>query len=160
MPERRPAVPGLYSIDDGDSPPLEGRRCLDCGYLFFPPHGFGCEACGALPERVERAALEGAGVLRSLAVVHRHGGGGIEAPFTVGEIALDAGPMVRAVLTGSEALAIGDRVRSVLCAVTAPAGGRGDDRGLWSRTVNAGAGGGAGEEAVEKVELRFEKARR
>lgn len=63
MPERRPAVPGLYSVDGGDPPSLEGRRCLDCGYVFFPPHAFGCEVCGALPDRTEPVKLAGVGVL-------------------------------------------------------------------------------------------------
>jgi uncharacterized protein len=132
MPERRPAVPGLYSIDGGDPPSLEGRRCLSCGYVFFPPHAFGCEVCGALPERTEPMRLAGEGVLRSFAAVHRHGG---ETPLTVGEIGLDAGPTVRAALTGQGELAIGDRMRAVLW--TAPAAG-------------------AQDEAV--VELRFERA--
>jgi uncharacterized OB-fold protein len=134
MPERRPAVSGLYAIDDGDSPSLDGRRCRDCGYVFFPPHAFGCEVCGALPERTEPLKLAGAGVLRSFVVVHRHGGGDLESPLTVGEIALDAGPMVRAVLQAHPQLAIGDRMRAV----------------LWPA-----ASSGASE---EKIELRFERA--
>lgn len=154
MPERRPAVPGLYDLDAGDPPPLLGRRCEDCGYLFFPPHAFGCEVCGALPERIETVRLAGVGVVRSLAVVHRHGGSTIEAPFTVGEIALDGGPMVRAVLIGPGQFAIGDRVRSVLWTVR-PVAARGEDNALWSRTV---AGDGVGAEDVESVDLRFEKA--
>jgi hypothetical protein len=52
----------------------------------------------------------------------------------VGEIALDAGPTVRAVLRGREELAIGDRMRSVLWPASSP---------------------GAPEEIIE---LRFEKA--
>jgi uncharacterized OB-fold protein len=134
MAERRPAVPGLYAIEDGDSPSLNGRRCRDCGYVFFPPHTFGCEVCGALPERTEPIALAGTGVLRSFAVVHRHGGGDAGTPLVVGEVALDAGPTVRAVLHGGEELAIGDRMRSV----------------LWP-AVSPGT-------AEETIELRFEKA--
>jgi uncharacterized OB-fold protein len=124
--------------------------------VFFPPHDFGCEACGAIPARVEPMALAGAGVLRSMAVVHRHGGSSIQAPFTVGEIALDAGPMVRAVLVGDGPFAIGDRVRSTLWSAparTAPPPG--DDRGLWSRTVSTEAGGAT--DTQPRVELRFER---
>ena len=124
---------GLYSIDASGSPSLDGRRCRDCGYVFFPPHDFGCEACGALPQRTDPVALPGDGVLRALAVVHRHGGGG-EAPFTVGEIALDAGPTVRAALRSDDRLAIGDRMRAT----------------LWSVPVAAGS--------EKLVELRFERA--
>lgn len=134
-PERRPAVPGLYSIDAGGTPSLPARRCADCGYVFFPPHAFGCEACGALPERTEPTELAAVGVLRSFATVHRHAGTGIEAPFVVGEIALDAGPMVRAVIAGEQPYRIGDRVRAFLW--TAPAPSASGDR-------------------EERVELRFE----
>ena len=82
----------------------------------------------------------------------------IQAPFTVGEIALDAGPLVRAVLVGDEPFAIGDRVRSKLWSTTAPSAPApaGDDRGLWSRTVNADNAGAADE--MQRWELRFEKA--
>ena len=104
-----------------DPPSLDGRHCLECGYVFFPPHAFGCEVCGALPERTEPMKLAGKGVLLSFAVVHRHAGGSIEGPFTVGEIALDAGPVVRAVLEGrEEELAIGQRMRAVLWAAPSP----------------------------------------
>jgi len=146
MSPRRAAVPGLYPIDDGDSPPLLGRRCRECGYVFFPPHDFGCESCGAPPERVEPAVLAGAGELRSVAVVHRHAGAGIEVPFTVGEIALDDGPIVRAVIAGSDPPRIGDRVRTRL--VITPASGGPPATGAAT----------AGDEPDEKVELRFERA--
>src|SRR5262245_4531150 len=156
MPEPGPARTPLFTVDAGEAPSLLGRRCADCGYVFFPPHDFGCEACGALPQRVEALALAGAGVLRSVAVVHRHGGSSILAPFTVGEIALDAGPMVRAVLVGDERFVIGDRVRSKLWTVPVKPAAPGDDRGLWSRTVNAESG--AETEQNERREVRFEKA--
>jgi uncharacterized OB-fold protein len=152
MPEPAPVQSPLFTTEQGKRPALRGRRCTACGYVFFPPHDFGCDACGALPDRVEPMAIEGAGVLRSVVVVHRHGGGSIEVPFTVGEIALDAGPMVRAVLMGPGPFAIGDRVSSALFGVvakTAPS----DDRGLWSRTVNTD--GASGAEGQTKWEVRF-----
>ena len=100
-PDRaRPWAPPSSRSTPASRRRCSGRRCADCGYVFFPPHDFGCEACGALPERTEPTVLAGAGVLRSFATVHRHGGPSIEAPFVVGEIALDAGPMVRAVIAG------------------------------------------------------------
>ena len=102
-------------------------------------------------------AIEGAGVLRSVVVVHRHGGGSIEVPFTVGEIALDAGPTVRAVLMGPGPFAIGDRVSSTLFGAVAQAAPS-EDRGLWSRTTNAD--GAATAEGQTKWEVRFEKASR
>ena len=157
MPESGSVQSPLFTAERGLPPTLRGRHCTACGYVFFPPHDFGCDACGALPERVEPMAIEGAGVLRSVVVVHRHGGGSIEVPFTVGEIALDAGPMVRGVLMGPGPFAIGDRVSSTLFGVVAKAVPS-DDRGLWSRTVKADAASGT--EGQTKWEVRFEKAAR
>ena len=149
MPDPGPVQSPRFIAEPCEPPALRGRRCTACGYVFFPPHDFGCDACGELPERVQPMAIEGAGVLRSVAVVHRHGGGSIEVPFTVGEIALDAGPM------GPGPFVIGDRVRSTLFGMVAKAAPT-DDRGLWSRTVNAD--GGADAEGQTKWEVRFEKA--
>jgi len=134
MTETRSPAPPLFSVEPGERPSLLGRRCADCGYVSFPPHDFGCEACGALPARTEPTVLAGAGVLRSFATVHRHSGPGIAAPFVVGEIELDAGPMVRCVIEGETALRIGDRMRALACSIPASA-----DR-------------------EAKVEVRFEKA--
>ena len=130
------AHPQLYSADGPAPPELKGGRCRSCGYVFFPPHRYGCEVCGAPSGGLEPVALAGRGVLRSFATVHFHQGPGIEAPFTVGSIVLDEGPAIHAVLTcrSGEGLRSGDRVRSIL--VT-----QGQD--------------GSGNEIVE---LRFEKA--
>ena len=120
MPSRVAAQPELYSANAETPPALNGGRCQVCGYVFFPPQHYGCEACGAPPEKLEAVSLLGAGVLHSFATVHLHQSKGIEAPFTVGVIVLDDGPTTRALLTArtDEGLKIGDRVESVL----APAG--------------------------------------
>jgi uncharacterized OB-fold protein len=157
MPEPGTVQSPLFSAEPGKPPALRGRRCTACGYVFFPPHDFGCDACGELPERVQPMVIEGAGVLRSVAVVHRHGGSTIEAPFNVGEIALDAGPLLRAVLVGPGPFAIGDRVSSTLWSVVTKTK-TSDERGLWSRTVNAD--GDAAAEGQTQWEVRFEKATR
>ncbi len=86
-------------------PALLGGRCRACGYVFFPMQTYGCEACGAAD--LEPLALSGRGKLTSFARVHVHAGGGREAPFTVGTIALDDGAVLRALIDpGSE-----DRLR-------------------------------------------------
>jgi uncharacterized OB-fold protein len=115
MPERRVAHPGLYPAL-GERPPLIGQRCNGCGHTSFPPNPYGCEACGAEPDALERRDLAGAGELAAFATVHMHIGKGIETPFTVGVIVLDDGPAVRATLTcrTDEGLSIGERVHSVL----------------------------------------------
>lgn len=115
MPERRAAHPGLYPAS-GERPPLLGQRCGGCGHLAFPPNPYGCQACGAEADALDRCELAGAGELAAFATVHRHLAKGIEAPFTVGVIVLDDGPAVRATLTCATdaGLSIGDRVHSVL----------------------------------------------
>ena len=88
---------GLYDTAD-DPPRLRGVRCAACGAVAFPPFGIGCEVCGADEASLESAPLAGAGVVHSVATVHLHGGRDIEAPFTIAEIQLDDGPLIRATL--------------------------------------------------------------
>lgn len=118
MPNRKAVHPELYSPDSAGTPSLTGGRCGACGYIFFPPQRYGCESCGAPPERLETAELRGCGRLHSYATVHLHQGKDIEAPFTVGLIVLDEGPAIRSLLTGriDDGPAIGDRMNSVLVA--------------------------------------------
>ena len=133
---RVPLQPDLYSADDSSPPTLKGARCRSCGYVFFPAHRYGCEACGALPDRIEPTALAGTGILRSFATVHSHQGRAGEGPFSIGAIVLDDGPAISAVVMSraGEAVGPGDRVRSILVA-------QGKDA-----------------QDNEIVELRFEKA--
>jgi uncharacterized protein len=130
------ASPELYAADPALEPALIGRRCRACGYVFFPPQSYGCEVCGALASEFDTIALKGRGTLKSFATVHVHHGKGIEAPFTVGVIALAEGPVVRAVLIErtDTGLKIGDTMHSVL--------------------VSAGAD----DNANQIVELRFTKS--
>jgi uncharacterized protein len=118
MPKRKAVHAELYSPDAADNPVLNGGKCRACGYVFFPPQRYGCESCGALPEKLEAAELRGRGRLHSYATVHLHQGKDIEAPFTVGLIVLDDGPAIRSMLTerSDAGLAIGDRMASVLVA--------------------------------------------
>lgn len=106
----------LYAVSVDSQPSLNGGRCRACGYVFFPSQSHGCESCGALPDQLERMALAGNGVLHSFATVRVYQGKGIEAPFTVGVIALDDGPVIHSILTArtDEGLRVGDRMHSVL----------------------------------------------
>jgi uncharacterized OB-fold protein len=118
------APSNLFSV--APEPTLNGGRCRACGYVFFPPQSYGCESCGAPPEKLEPKSLKGEGVLSSFATVNLHQDQGIETPFTVGVIVLDEGPAIRAVLTHKtdEGLKIGDRMRAVVVTVDNEGGAR------------------------------------
>ena len=104
-----PAHPGLYEVTT--SPPqLNGTRCGGCGATFFPPLAIGCEVCGSTD--LGQVTLAARGRLHSFATVHRHRGADIEAPFTVGEVILDDGPIVRVTMVGNDGFAIGDPVQA------------------------------------------------
>jgi uncharacterized OB-fold protein len=107
---RQAAHPGLYDVDT-EVPTLRGSRCSECGTTFFPALGIGCEVCGAGESSLEPIALNPTGVLHSVATVHLHQGHDIEAPFAIGEIQLDAGPLIRATMREPLGLeSIGQRV--------------------------------------------------
>jgi uncharacterized OB-fold protein len=112
MPEASKS--NLYS--DSPEPALNGGRCRACSYVFFPAQNYGCECCGAGPEKLEPKSLRGEGALASFATVNLHQDTAIETPFTVGVIVLDDGPAIRAVLTHKTdaGLKIGDRMRAVV----------------------------------------------
>lgn len=118
MPTRKAVHPELYSLDSAGHPSLNGGKCRACGYVFFPPQHYGCESCGAPPDKLDAVQLAGRGRLHSYATVHLHQGKDIEAPFTVGLIVLDDGPAIRSLLTErtDAGLAVGDRMASVLVA--------------------------------------------
>jgi uncharacterized OB-fold protein len=104
------AHPELYDPEDS-VPVLHGTRCEACGSTFFPPLKIGCEICGADEQRLNAVPLPMSGVLYSVATVHVHGAKDIEVPFTVAEVQLDEGPLIRAVLAEpAEVDAIGSRV--------------------------------------------------
>jgi len=84
------------SAADPSHPALLGGACAACGYVFFPMQAFGCERCGST--RLEPRALSGRGKLLASTRVHLHAGKARQAPFTVGSIALDDGPIVRTIL--------------------------------------------------------------
>ena len=66
--------------------------------MFFPLQPYGCERCGSLD--LHPKALSGVGRLLASARVHLHAGKTREAPFTVGSIQLEDGPIVRTLIVG------------------------------------------------------------
>lgn len=116
--------PALYRAEDAPAAPghpsLLGGACA-CGYVFFPLQIYGCEKCGGLD--IAPRAIGGAGRLLASAVVHLHAGKGRTAPFTVGAIALDDGPIVRTLIAeGVGPLTVGQRMATVLEPVEGPEG--------------------------------------
>jgi uncharacterized protein len=109
---RLPVQPGLFEAD-ADVPTLKASACTTCGRVSFPPLTIGCDACGATEERLEPISVQAVGEVHAFATVHVHHGQPTR-PFTVAEIVLDAGPLIRALVAeGSPALGAGDRVRGV-----------------------------------------------
>ncbi len=99
---------GLYDVS-GEQPVLSGTRCRACDAVFFPTMPLGCEVCGST--QLEPMTIDAVGTLHSVATVHLHQGHDIEAPFAIGEIQLDAGPLIRGTMAELvERDAIGARV--------------------------------------------------
>lgn len=106
---RVPAQPDLYGANT-DAPILIGSRCGACGRVSFPRLSIGCDSCGAPEDRLERSELTATGVVHSVATVHLHQGKP-EAPFSVAEIRLDDGPLIRGMVAPeASGLRVGDRV--------------------------------------------------
>lgn len=104
--------PGLYDPDE-TPPRLLASRCGACETVSFPAMTIGCEVCGAPAEQLVVSPVAAAGVLHSVATVHLHHGKDIEAPFTMAEIELDDGPLIRATMRDVlDVDAIGQRVHA------------------------------------------------
>ena len=88
--------PSLCGWDEQHQPILKGVRCAACGEVAFPPQHYGCERCGATD--LADVELPPQGVVLGSAEVHIHAQPYPPVPFTVAEVRLDAGPVVRALL--------------------------------------------------------------
>jgi hypothetical protein len=87
--------------------------------VYFPPLTIGCEACGATAEYLIPIPVGASGTVHSLAQVHVHRGQP-PAPFTIAEIRLDDGPLIRGTLGGdADRIRIGDAVRAIWAVVAA-----------------------------------------
>jgi uncharacterized OB-fold protein len=100
-----------WSEEDG-TPAVRGVRCGACGATLFPPQRYGCTACGARGEQLAPVAIPATGTLHAYAMVHRHQSH--PTPYLIGEVVLDAGPMVRSLLAPELSPRIGQRVRGVV----------------------------------------------
>ncbi len=111
----------LYVKRDGP-PALSGQQCLLCERISFPPNPYGCESCGAPVQELEAKLLNGRGRVMAFVTVNRAIRPNIEVPYRVASIALDEGPVIRALMNASAdaVLQVGDTVEAELVAVANP----------------------------------------
>ncbi len=104
----------LWTQDNG-AVALNGRKCTVCGLVLFPPQTYGCPGCGALPDKLVAALIPASGRLHSFAVVNLHQR--YPTPYTIGEIELEDGPLIRGLIDDPSTLHINDRVAGEVRAV-------------------------------------------
>jgi uncharacterized protein len=118
--------PSLYATGKDGSLSLYGVYCSACGRSAFPYQQYGCEACGAEADALERLSLPARGSIVSFSAVHRHPGKDIEAPFVIAQVRLDSGIFLRCTMaSGDDAgLKSGQRVAGCLIAGSGPHEGK------------------------------------
>lgn len=91
---------------------LEFLRCQDCGTFVHPPRPV-CRHC--LSEKVMPEAVPGTGIIDTFTVNHQEWRPGLEVPYIIARVAIDAAPGVflttNIVGCPADAVDIGDRVR-------------------------------------------------
>jgi uncharacterized protein len=122
----------------GGPPELVGGVCGGCHAVFFPYQSFGCERCGRYGADLAVRVLTSRGAVQAATVVHLHADPRRAAPFTVVEVRLDDGPVVRAVAADGTAVAAGTRVEAFHLPVA-----EGEDELLGLRFRPEHAGGAA-----------------
>lgn len=118
MSDARPSRPGARAApslqgwaETGDGVVLLGVECGSCGAVRLPYQDFGCEVCGATGPDLRQVELPAVGRLRDAASVHRHPSRPV--PFTLGDIELEGGPVVLALLSTAEQWLPGSMVEAV-----------------------------------------------
>lgn len=102
----------LVALGENGEPYLQAVLCADCGSLAFPPQHYGCERCGAT--ELADVTLASRGTVIASSVVHVHAQPAPATPFTMGQVKLDGGPVVRARLSTCGSDPNGRRVHGVL----------------------------------------------
>ena len=110
--------PTLYA-EEGTStlpgaPALRAVRSKG-GQISFPPQHYGCQLTGDTGDDLTDVLLTGRGRLNALATVHMHAKPVPQTPFTVVEVALDDGPIVRGILAASQSLPVARGTTLVTC---------------------------------------------
>lgn len=104
MTQRIARDPGLDATGSDDAAPpwsigadgatIGAARCGACGNVQVPFQTLGCRRCGSID--LARVELPAQGTVRASVVVWRHPSRAV--PYTLGEIELDGGPTVVALL--------------------------------------------------------------
>ncbi|MBK9611510.1 MAG: OB-fold domain-containing protein [Dehalococcoidia bacterium] len=102
----------LWLSGTGDAALLWGRHCAACGTDSFPPQDYGCVVCGAHGHTFEARSLPTEGTLLTFTAVRVHETEPV--PFSLGDVELDCGPVVRAKLAQTVPPQIGAKVLGVI----------------------------------------------
>lgn len=110
--------PGLYAEEGTPAlpgaPALRGVKARN-GHISYPPQHYGCQLTGDTGADLVDVLLTGRGRLHALSTVHMHAKPVPATPFTVVEVALDDGPLVRGLLATSQQLPIAHGAALVTC---------------------------------------------
>lgn len=90
---------------------VQATHCRRCTSTVWPPQLFGCERCGAHGDDLEVVEVPAHGTVHSFATVRSHPT--VPVPFTVLEVLLDKGLLIRAVCDTNQVPAIGIEVHAV-----------------------------------------------
>jgi uncharacterized protein len=86
-----------------DAPALRAVRSRS-GHISFPPQHYGCQSSGEHGNDLQDVLITGRGRLRAIATVRISVPPSLPSPYTVVEVALDDGPVVRGLLASSQRL--------------------------------------------------------
>ena len=87
--------PKLFTYQEKEKKcPMVFVGACKCGHTYFPPHLFGCEACGATPESLTISEFPAKGRLVAHIAAHQHTRSDGKNPLFVGAIVLENGPAI------------------------------------------------------------------
>lgn len=98
----------VWSASASGAPVIQCARCARCGKTMFPPQAYGCTGCGAFGDTITSVGVPARGTLLAFAVVQMHDKHPV--PFTLGDLELEGGPIVRVELAAGASPRIGDRL--------------------------------------------------
>ncbi|MFW0797797.1 OB-fold domain-containing protein [Gordonia sp. CPCC 205515] len=97
---KRSAEPLVYDIAEDGRPILTGVRDTS-GHISFPYQQFGSLCNGDHDAQLTPVDLSGRGRVQAAVTIEHHADPDVRTPFTLADIILDEGPVVRGVLTAT-----------------------------------------------------------